>query len=197
MPRREQELPLLRAKCPGGTTKTLSFRGSKVLTVYELFQDNTCVPSLEPPPRNDDFANSAPIAALPFADTISTKAATLQPGEPQPGPPKPGNDMPCGGVNNTAWYSFTPDADMHVVAEATGSSADALVAVYEGTDLKALAPVACSSHLPNHQARVEFEAEAGKHYHFQTAALSYAIGTVTFALTAVAPPAVAGPNPSR
>jgi len=182
MPHREDELPPLRAKCPGGTTRTLSFRDSKALTVYELFQANTCVPTLEPPPVNDNFLNSTAIAGLPFTDTVSTKAATREPGEPQPGPPQAGNPMPCGGVGNSAWYSFSPSADTRVVAETTGSSADTLVALYEGSELASLTPVACSAHLPDRRAQVEFTARAGVLYHFQVAALSYSIGTVTFSL---------------
>lgn len=182
MPHREAELPLLTAKCPGGTTKTLSFHGSKVLTVYELFQANTCVPSLEPAPANDNFAASTKIASLPFSQTVSTKAATLEPGEPQPGPPKPGDPTPCGGVNNTAWYSFTPGTDMALVAQTVGSTADSLLAVYEGSALRSLTPVACSAHLPNRRAEVEFTAHAGVSYQFQVAALSYSVGTVTFRL---------------
>jgi hypothetical protein len=182
MPHREADLPGLVEKCPGGYTRTLSFHGSKVLTVYELFQPNTCVPSLEPPPPNDYFVDSVVVSRLPFAGTISTKAATLQQGEPQPGPPEPGDPMPCGGVNNTAWYSFTPETDMTLVAQAVATSADALVAVYEGGSLASLTPVACSAHLPNKSARVEFTARAGVTYHFQVAALSYGIGTVTFGL---------------
>jgi len=188
MPHREAELPLLTAKCPGGTTRTLSYHDSKVLTVYELFQANTCVPSLEPPPANDEFADSTVIGSLPFSDTISTKAATLEPGESQPGPPKPGNEMPCGGVNNTAWYSLTPATDMTLVALTLGSSADSLVAVYEGDNLGSLTPVACSAHLPDRTARVEFTVRGGVPYHFQVAALSYSIGTVTFSLAQSSPP---------
>ena len=187
---REAELPLLRTKCPGGVTRVLSFRDQKVLTVYELLYPNTCIPTLEPPPANDKFAYSTVVNSLPFRDTISTKAATLDPGEPQPPPPEPGNPAPCGGVPNTAWYSFTPSADMQVIAQTMGSAADTLVAVYEGNSLVSLTPVACSAHLPDRAARVEFIARAGVPYHFQVAALSFSVGTVTFTLAqSSSPPA--------
>ena len=190
MHQREGELAPLAAKCPGGTTKTLSFRGSKILAAYELMADNTCTPALEPPPANDHFVNSSVVTGLPFSDTVSTQAATLDPGEPQPGPPIPGNQTPCGGVPNTAWYSFTPSADMQVVAQTMGSAADTLVAVYEGNELASLTPVACSAHLPDRAARVEFIARAGVPYHFQVAALSFSVGTVTFTLAqSSSPPA--------
>ena len=179
---REAELPLLRTNCPGGVTRVLSFRDQKELTVYELLYPNTCVPTLEPPPTNDSFLSPITAITLPFSHTISTKAASLDPGEPQPGPPQAGNPTPCGGVPNTAWYSFTPSADMRLVAQTMGSSADTVVAVYEGTDLASLTPVGCSAHLPDRTARVEFTARAGVHYQFQVAALSFSIGTVTFSL---------------
>ncbi len=190
IPHREGELAPLAAKCPGGTTKTLFFRGSKVLTVYELMADNNCTPTLEPPPTNDHFVNSSVVTGLPFSDTVSTQAANLDPGEPQPGPPKPGNQTPCGGVPNTAWYSFTPSADMPVVAQTIGSAADTLVAVYEGYSLGSLTPVACSAHLPGRTARVEFTARAGVPYQFQVAALSFSIGTVTFSVAQSSSPPV-------
>jgi hypothetical protein len=190
MAQRQAELPALETKCPGGIAKVLSFRDTKVLTAYELSVPNTCVPTLEPPPANDKFANSTAIDSLPFSDTVSTKAAALDPGEPQPGPPKPGNQTPCGGVPNTAWYSFMPSADMQVVAQTMGSAADTLVAVYEGNELASLTPVACSAHLPDRAARVEFVARAGVPYHFQVAALSFSVGTVTFTLAqSSSPPA--------
>ena len=148
MPHREPELPALRTKCPGGIRKELSFRGRKVLAVYELWRPNTCVPTLEPPPANDHFLNSTP----------------------------------CGGVANTAWYSFTPSAAMRVVARTIGSSADTLVAAYEGDELSALTPLACSTHLPDRRAAVELTARADVPYHFQVAARSYSVGTVTFSL---------------
>jgi hypothetical protein len=182
MPHRESELAPLVAKCPGGTTKTLSFRGGKLLTVYELMAGNTCTPTLEPPPTNDSFLSPITAIALPFSHTISTKAASAEPGEPQPGPPQAGNPTPCGGVPNTAWYSFTPSTDMRLVAETVGSSADTVVAVYEGTDLASLTPVTCSARLPDHTAGVEFTARSGTHYQFQVAALSFSVGTVTFSL---------------
>ncbi len=182
-PGREEELPLLRANCPNGVTSTLSFRESKELIVYEMLQPNTCVPLLQPPPPNDSYTNATVVAALPFSATISTKAATMDPGEPQPGPAQPGNLRPCGGVANSAWYSFMAGTDTAVIAQTVGSSADTLVAVYEGNELPSLTPVACSSsQLDDHRARIEFTALAGVPYHFQVAALSYHIGTVTFSL---------------
>jgi 4-amino-4-deoxy-L-arabinose transferase-like glycosyltransferase len=183
MPFREDELAGLQEECPGGVTKTLMHDGKKVLTVYELTTNNTCLPKLEPPPPNDKFSNAVVITALPFTQTISTKAATLDDHEPQPGPPRPGDPLPCGGINDTAWYAFVSDTDVRLTARTVGSSTSTLVAVYEGTDLTALTPIACSRHgAEPRAAALDFTARAGVPYRFQIAAQTYAVGTVTFSL---------------
>ncbi len=60
-----------------------------------------------PPPPNDDFANATPIGSLPFSDTVDLTAATTQPSEPAPS---------CVGLENTAWYAFTPTTPQFVLA---------------------------------------------------------------------------------
>ncbi len=57
--------------------------------------------------------------------------------------------------------------------------ADALVAVYRGSELASLTPLDCAV---GSRAVVEFTAHAGVPYHLQVAALSYSTGTVTLSL---------------
>jgi hypothetical protein len=180
MPPTAVELAPLVDKCPRGTTKTLSFRDGKLLTVYELMADNTCTPTLEPPPTNDSFLSPITAIALPFSHTISTKAASAEPGEPQPGPPQAGNPTPCGGVPNTAWYSFTPSTDMRLVAETIGSSADTAVAVYED-DLASLTPWPAAPVSQTDGSR-RVRSAFGTHYQFQVRRCPSPLDAVTFSL---------------
>jgi 4-amino-4-deoxy-L-arabinose transferase-like glycosyltransferase len=183
MAHREDELPALQEQCPGGTTRILKHLGDKVLLVYELLHDNTCLPKLEPPPANDKFANATVVRTLPFTDTISAKAATLDEHEPQPGPPKPADSLPCGGTNNTAWYAFTSDSDIRVTAKTVGTTSGTLVGVFEGSELTSLVPVACNALTGEpHTAHVDFVARAGVPYRLQVATKTYAVGTLTFTL---------------
>lgn len=190
---REDELPPLQEQCPGGTTRVLTYLGDKILTVYELMSENTCLPKLEPPPENDKFSNAVVITALPFSQTVSTKAATLDEHEPQPGPPTPADPFPCGGTNNTAWYAFTSASDGRLTAKTVGTTSETLVAVYEGSELTSLVPVACSAlNRKPRTAEVDFTARANVPYRFQVAAKTYAIGSVSFTLEAA--PAASQPE---
>lgn len=109
-----------------------------------------------PPPPNDDFANAKVITALPFNDTVDTRAATAQAGEPTPS---------ClGTVPGTAWYAFTP-----AVSESISASANdpfSLVAAYTGTSLTSLSEVGCRSFF---SGVLTFRANAGTTYYFQVA----------------------------
>jgi 4-amino-4-deoxy-L-arabinose transferase-like glycosyltransferase len=179
MAHREEELPRLMAKCPGGVTKTISFRGRKELEAYELLSDNTCIPSLDPAPDNDEFSKAVAIVALPFNHTVNTTAAHLEPGEPQPGPAKRGDPRPCGSVQQTVWYSYVPPQGVsRVVARTIGTASDTLIAVYEGNVLGKLTAVACSTGQPDHGGRIEFSVRPGVMYYFQVASL----GSVSFTL---------------
>ena len=75
------------------------------------------------PPGNDDFADATPITSLPFADQLDLAAATTQPSEPSPS---------CVGLQNTAWYSFTPTATQSVSARIPETYGAGL-GVYTGT----------------------------------------------------------------
>ncbi len=73
---------------------------------------------------NDNFANATVIGQpLPFANKEDTAGATLEPGEPRS----------CGGTG-TVWYKLTPDSDVVIRGNTSGSSANANLAVYTGND---------------------------------------------------------------
>ena len=109
-------------------------------------------------PANDDFANATPVSSLPFGDTADLTAATTEPSEPSPA---------CVGLQNTAWYSFTPAATEFV--SATADQFGAGVAAYAGTSLATLTEVGCSQ-FPTSAEPLRFRAEANTTYYVQVGA---------------------------
>lgn len=93
-------------------------------------EDLDCPGPVPPqPPPNDNFANSIPIASLPFFDSERTTVATMEPAE----------QLPCGGTGYSIWYSFTTTSAVSLNFD---FSSDA-VAVYTGTSLADLSFLAC------------------------------------------------------
>jgi PKD repeat protein len=128
-------------------------------------------------PTNDDFANATLISSLPFGDTVDLTAATTESSEPSPS---------CVGLQNTAWYSFTPTATEFVSAAVDQFGAG--VAAYTGTSLATLTPVGCSQ-FPFPSQPLTFRAEANTTYYVQVGAWCCdGFGPVTFHLEMV-------PNP--
>jgi PKD repeat protein len=132
------------------------------------------------PPGNDDFGNATPIGALPFSDQVDLTAATTQPSEPSPS---------CVGLQNTAWYAFTPATTQSLSARIIETFGAGL-GVYTGTSLATLTEVTCMQFA--FAQPVVFRAEAGTTYYFQVGAwCCEGFGQVTFALE-VTPNPVAG-----
>jgi hypothetical protein len=123
------------------------------------------------PPINDDFASSATVTSLPFADVQFPLAATTQTGEV----------APCGGgeLSNTVWYAFTPSEKTLITAKAETNSSYMMVAAYTGASLNDLATVRCGAtaqfsfgnqgtqSIYRYLASISFWAEAGATYYFQ------------------------------
>jgi PKD repeat protein len=131
-----------------------------------------------PAPANDDFADATPIGSLPFSDTVDLSVATTQPGEPSPS---------CIGLQNTAWYAFTPTTTQSVTARTDQSGTG--LGVYTGTSLADLTEVGCRAR-PEFEV-VTFRAQANTTYYFQVGAwCCEGFGSVTFHLE-VAPNPVA------
>jgi PKD repeat protein len=105
------------------------------------------------PPGNDDFADATPIASLPFSDTVNLAGATTQPSEPSPS---------CVGLQNTAWYAFTPATTGSV--SASFEQLGAGLGVYTGSSLADLTEVGCGQF---HFQFVTFRAQANTTYYFQ------------------------------
>lgn len=113
-----------------------------------------------PPPPNDAFASAAEITDLPFGRDVDTLGATTEPGE-----------LPadCGPVGGSLWYSFTPASSGSVTAQIGYISTYPVLAVFTGSSLPALTPVACQSY----SGSLTFRATAGQRYYLQLGNVSY------------------------
>ena len=124
---------------------------------------------------HDDFASASEIAALPFADSLDTGAATLQSGEPQP---------TCASAGSTVWYRVAPLQSSRVRVDTSGSGFDTVLAVYEGADLGTLRAVACNDdHDSSAQSLLSFFARAGHTYYIQAGGRFAASGTLAMSVT--------------
>ncbi len=140
-----------------------------------------------PPPKgNDDFAGSIVVVGpLPYGNKEDAGGATLEPGEPRP----------CGGIDNTVWYSFTPASDVVLAASTDGSSYNTALAVYTGSTLNSLVAVGCDDNAGFGQnSRLTFNAQAGVTYHFQVGGAREARGNAVFNLSAEVAPAKGNDN---
>jgi hypothetical protein len=130
-----------------------------------------------PAPTNNDFANAAPINAVPFSDSVDITGATTEPGEPI-------NN--CGGqFTNTVWYSFTPSTSGTYSAGAS-SLINGGVNVYTGSTFANLNRIACGS---SGTGIGSFHADAGVTYYLQSGTFG-ALGNLRTSLDLAPPPAV-------
>jgi hypothetical protein len=108
-------------------------------------------------PPNDNFENAIAIspAALPFSDSETALAATVEPGEPTPS---------CASqrtISNSWWYSFTAPSTGSFTA--TSTNGQAVIATYTGSSLGDLIQTGCANGL----TVVTIQATAGTTYHLQ------------------------------
>ena len=112
-----------------------------------------------PPPPNDAFANAKSVSAVPYADTVDMRAATVQAGEPtQPA----GVFQPFTG---TSWYSYTTSQTESLMVTRIGCCASGHnIAVYTGSAVDSLTPVSVARPF---DGRAIFTAAAGTTYRIQ------------------------------
>lgn len=142
--------------------------GTYLLSVQEIL-----------PPPNDNFANAASIAALPFSEFLDLSAAGVEANEPTPS---------CiGTINMTSWYVFTPTATGSLTARIFSSEFSPGLAVYTGTSLSDLVEVnsRCFG------SPLTFPANANTTYFIQVGSVSGPGAPIEFRLD-VTPPPVAG-----
>lgn len=115
-------------------------------------------------PSNDDVAGATEIPGVPSTVTGDATGASTQLGEPLPA---------CALDAETVWFRFTPAGPARLVADTFGSKYDTVLAVYAGTGIGDLVPVACNddaTDLGSHQSRVSFVGEMGTTYFLQVGA---------------------------
>lgn len=106
-------------------------------------------------PANDSFAAAQPLSGNPVSASGSNVDATMEPGEPshagQPG-------------GHSVWWAWTAAASGSVTIGTCGSDFDTLLAVYTGSAVGALGPVASNDDTCGSQSSVTFNAQAGQVY---------------------------------
>lgn len=105
-----------------------------------------------PAAANDALATATDIQSIPFSDWLDTSAASTDPGSPD-----------CLGSRESVWYSFVAPEDMSLLADTAGSNYETILGVWVETP-DGLKRVACGAYLDSPQAKVRFDAQAGKSY---------------------------------
>ncbi len=161
-------LALIRAQFPNDTYRQAINRMLRSVDVLPLLVGKSqtggrlnvfrALTSTDNRPFNDDFANRARLAGSNFLIRSSNVGATseISSGEPAILSQIPGASL---------WWEWTPAATAPVRLSTAGSGYDTLVAVYSGTALSALTPVAANDDDGiATTSRLEFTAQAGATY---------------------------------
>ena len=127
-------------------------------------------------PANDAFADAEAIPIVPFTSTQNNVGATTETGEP----------APCGPMEATSWFSFTPSLDMQVTADTFGSDYDTVLAVYTGNAVDNLINLDCNNDFLGQQSEVSFLARAAVTYYIQAGGKTVLAGSLTLNVTGVA-----------
>ena len=137
------------------------------------------------PPVNDDFANATPLAGMNVSVTGNNVYASKEPGEPN----HAGN---AGG--RSVWWTWTAPSGGSVTINTFGSSFDTLLAVYTGSSVSALTPVASNDDFSNtmQTSQVTFSVTAGTIYQIAIDGFDGQCGdcTLSLAMTPYSAPSV-------
>jgi hypothetical protein len=155
-----------------GTTENLyDVWGSSGFDVFAVGANGTILHYSIQPPANDDFDNATPITAVPFTDSINTRAATQAADDP----------TDCYGTNASVWYELTSITNFQLQVDTSSSDYyPAAVAVYTGTRGN-LNLVACNFPC------FTLDARAGETYYFMVTS-NYGMGGNLVFNVDVAPP---------
>ncbi len=107
-------------------------------------------------PFNDDFARRAHVAGTTLSIRANNTGGTTESGEPAHAGVAP---------SATLWWEWTAPATATVTLDTLGSAYDTVLAVYTGTSLPTLVPVAANDNNgTNLTSRLTFSAQAGATY---------------------------------
>ncbi len=129
-------------------------------------------------PANDDFAERLALQAADGTLTGSSLGASRQPGEPDH------NDSPDGA---SVWYQWTAPQNLRATFTLENSGFDTLLAVYTGSDVASLTPIASDDDSGGDlTSAVTFNANAGVDYLIAVAGYDGDSGLVQMKWTTVA-----------
>ncbi|HEY6229441.1 MAG TPA: hypothetical protein VI282_20140, partial [Verrucomicrobiae bacterium] len=121
--------------------------------------------NIVPRPPNDNFANATKIPSSGIfglnSASVPNNFATTEVNEPL-----------HAGVSYTRslWWNYSTPTAARVLVDTSGSGSKVVVAVYTGSSLTTLVPVASTNPPPNVPAILKFDAEPGLTYHIVVAA---------------------------
>ena len=125
-------------------------------------------------PANDNFASAAAVTGNSWTRSGSSTNATAEAGEPSHAGQTPGASV---------WYSWTAPASGSATLTTAGSGFDTVLAVYTGTAVGSLTPVAANDNPASGgtAAAVSFQAVAGTVYRIAVDGKGGAAGNVSLA----------------
>jgi hypothetical protein len=136
--------------------------------------------ALAAPPANDSFANSVVISAGGGQVSGTNVEATKETGEPN-------HDGKLGG--KSVWWTWTPSTGSSVTIDTIGSNFDTVLAIYTGTSVNALTPVASNDDAAGgFTSRVAFTAIAGTAYRIAVDGYDGDSGSITLTVGVAGPP---------
>jgi hypothetical protein len=164
------------AACSITTRSRVSFAATKG-TVYRIAVDGkdgatgTVSLLMQMVAANDDFAGAIEIDPTGSSVSVNNVQASAEPGEPAHAGVAGGRSL---------WYRWTPANDTSLTLDTCASSFDTLLAVYTGTAVDALTPVASADDGPcGTRAALSFRASAGTTYWIAMDGKAGATGYVT------------------
>ena len=131
------------------------------------------------PPANDNFANSQTISTLPYTNSQSNGAASLEFGE------QPATCEGAANIKNTVWYKYTATATQKTTFSVTDSSVVKGISVWTGSLLGNLAQVGCG--IPGTNAAAAVDTTSGTVYYIRMGSSNGA--SSNFTVQAGLPPA--------
>ena len=134
-----------------------------------------------PPPLNDDFANAVVLSGQNASRSGDTNVnATLELGEPTTVAGAP--------AGASVWYQWTPASTGVATVDTGTSDFDTLLAVYTGSAVGTLSPVASNDDAGDQTSSVSFSATAATVYRIRVDGYAGDVGTINFHLAEVLPP---------
>ena len=131
-------------------------------------------------PENDAFQEAKTITALPFESIVSNRRANAESGEPNHAGSAPAHSL---------WWKWVPLETAHVFLTTVESGPDTHIAVYEGTALETLLPVAANENFNgSRHAEIVFEAVAGRPYAIAVDSKPSEDGLIVLSVAVAQPP---------